>query len=68
MVSHKTWYAHMFRTQGGDFSFPYEIRGRSVNKAREYSRNLFLENNWDKAIHPLSWLIDKFTVDGHRQG
>jgi len=24
MVNKKTWYAHMFRTQGGDFSFPYE--------------------------------------------
>jgi glycosyltransferase involved in cell wall biosynthesis len=62
----RTWFAHMFRTQGGDFGFPYNIRGHEVNKAREYSRNLFLSDGWDKAIYPLSWLIDKFTIDGKR--
>jgi hypothetical protein len=60
MVNHKTWYAHMFRTQGGDFGFPYEQSGRQVDHARKYSRELFLEGKWDKAIHPLSWLIEKF--------
>lgn len=54
----KTWYAHMFRTQGGDFSFPYPNPG--VSKAREYSRDLWINNKWDKAIHPLNWLINKF--------
>ena len=58
IVSKKTWYAHMFRTQGGDFSFPYPNPG--ISKARKYSRDLWLNNKWDKAIHPLSWLIDKF--------
>lgn len=56
----KTWYAHMFRTQGGDFGFPYELKGSSVEHARKYSRELFLENKWPKAIHPLQWLIDRF--------
>jgi glycosyltransferase involved in cell wall biosynthesis len=54
----RTWYAHMFRTQGGDFGFPYPNPG--VGKAREYSRNLFLNGKWDKAKYPLSWLIEKF--------
>ena len=54
----RTWYAHMFRTQGGDFSFPYPNPG--ISKAREYSRELWFNNKWDKAIHPLSWLIDRF--------
>lgn len=58
IVSKKTWYAHLFRTQGGDFGFPYPNGG--VEKAREYSRKLWLENRWEKAVHPLSWLIDKF--------
>lgn len=58
VVSRKTWYAHMFRTQGGDFSFPYPNPG--INKAREYSRNLWLNNKWEKQIYPLSWLIEKF--------
>lgn len=61
VVNHKTWYAHMFRTQGGDFGFPYELKGSDVEKARQYSRDLFLNDKWDKAIHPLSWLIEKFS-------
>jgi len=58
IVNKKTWYAHMFRTQGGDFGFPYPNPG--VEKARQYSRKLWLENKWDKAVHPLSWLVEKF--------
>ena len=60
MVTRKTWYAHMFRTQGGDFGFPYPNPGNEQEKARKYSQELWLNNKWDKAIHPLSWLIDKF--------
>lgn len=58
VVSKKTWYAHMFRTQGGDFGFPYPNPG--IQQAREYSRDLWINNKWDKAVHPLSWLISKF--------
>lgn len=58
IVSKKTWYAHMFRTQGGDFGFPYPNPG--ISKAREYSRNLWVNGTWDKAKYPLSWLINKF--------
>jgi len=60
VVSKKTWYAHMFRTQGGDFSFPYSQSGNQVRKAREYSRDLWINNKWPKAIRPLSWLIEHF--------
>ena len=60
MVNHKTWYAHMFRTQGGDFGFPYPLSGKQVQKAREYSRDLWLGNKWPQAKHDLQWLIDKF--------
>lgn len=58
VVNKKTWYAHMFRTQGGDFGFPYPNPG--IEQAREYSRDLWINNKWDKAKYPLSWLIDKF--------
>ncbi|MBI2593023.1 glycosyltransferase [Candidatus Daviesbacteria bacterium] len=60
LVNHKTWYAHMFRTQGGDFGFPYPISGTDQAKAKSFARDLFFENNWDKQIHPLSWLVEKF--------
>ena len=60
LVNHCTWYAHMFRTQGGDFGFPYPLSGRQVDHAKKTARELFFEGKWDKAIHPLSWLVEKF--------
>lgn len=60
ITNRNCWYSHMFRTQGGDFGFPYPQSGRQVENARQYSRKLFLENKWDKQIYPLSWLLDKF--------
>lgn len=60
LVNHNTWYAHMFRTQGGDFSFPYPISTRDQEKAKAYARNLFFDGNWSQQIRPLSWLVEKF--------
>jgi hypothetical protein len=61
IVDKRTWFAHLFRTQGGDFGFPYKQDDKQVQRAREYSRDLWLNDKWDKAIHPLSWLIEKFS-------
>lgn len=60
MVNKKTWYAHMFRTQGGDFGFPYSIKGSDQQKAKDYARNLFFNDKWPLQKRPLSWLIEKF--------
>jgi glycosyltransferase involved in cell wall biosynthesis len=60
MVNHKTWYAHMFRTQGGDFGFPYHLSGNQINGAKKYAKDLFFNNKWDKQIRPLSWLVERF--------
>lgn len=60
MINQTTWYAHMFRTQGGDFSFPYEQPMREVEKAREYIRGQFVDKKWDKAVYDIQWLVDKF--------
>lgn len=62
----KTWFAHLFRTQGGDFGFPYPLSGKDTGQARKYSQELWNMDKpnelpkWDKAVHSLSWLIDKF--------
>ena len=56
----RTWYAHMFRTRGGDFGFPYENPQDKVNENRELSRNLFLHDQWPKATKKFQWLMDKF--------
>jgi hypothetical protein len=56
----------MFRTQGGDFGFPYPISGKQTRDARRYSQRLWNLDNpdemprWDGAIYPLRWLIEKF--------
>lgn len=60
MVNRKTWYAHMFRTQGGDFGFPYEIKWSDQEKAKSFARDLFFNNKWPRQVRPLSWLIEKF--------
>lgn len=60
VVNKKTWYAHMFRTQGGDFGFPYENPGSKVEANRKLSRQLFMGNRWEGAKHPFSWLLEKF--------
>lgn len=60
MINHNTWYAHMFRTQGGDFGFPYELSGKDVGHAKKTARELFWNGTWDKQIHPLSWLVERF--------
>jgi len=60
MVNKKCWYAHMFRTQTG-FSFPYEQSGAGQARARELTKDLFMKDKWDKAIHKFQWLIDKFS-------
>ena len=59
LVNHKTWYAHMFRTRDG-FSFPWGNSGRETQQTKENVRSLFWENKWLKAIHPISWLVEKF--------
>jgi len=56
----RTWYAHMFRTRGGDFGFPYHQDQSKVNENREISRELFKRDGWPKAVRKFQWLLDKF--------
>lgn len=60
VVNKLTWFSHLFRTQGGDFGFPYPQSGRQVVRARELSRDTWYHNKWHKQVRPLSWLVDKF--------
>lgn len=60
LVNHKTWYSHMFRTQGGDFGFPYPNPGKEVSRTKEKVKDIFFNNKWDKQNRPLSWLVEKF--------
>jgi hypothetical protein len=60
LVNMKTWYAHMFRTRGGDFGFPYSNPQDKVNENRELSRELFQKDQWPLATRKFQWLLDKF--------
>ena len=58
LVTNKnTWVAHFFRTQ---FGWPYRISQNHIDKVREYSRDLWLNNKWPKQKYPLQWLVDRF--------
>jgi glycosyltransferase involved in cell wall biosynthesis len=56
----RTWYAHMFRTKGGDFGFPYHNPQDKVKENRELSRELFQKDKWSLAKRKFKWLLDKF--------
>lgn len=61
LVDHRTWFAHMFRTQGGDFGFPYSLQKRHTDAARAYSHKLWDgKGTWLGAKRPLSWMIEHF--------
>jgi len=60
LVNMNTWYAHMFRTRGGDFGFPYANPQNKVNENRELSRELFQKDKWPKAKRKFQWILDKF--------
>jgi hypothetical protein len=60
MIHKGTWYAHMFRTQGGDFGFPYPQDGSKVDFAKKFAKGLFFDGTWEKQMKPLSWLVKKF--------
>lgn len=59
VVNKTTWFSHMFRTQNG-WSFPYAISGEQQEFAKQYSRDMWLNNKWEKQKYPLEWLIKKF--------
>lgn len=59
LVNKNTWYAHCFRTKSV-FGFPYKLSGKQVQGAKHLAKELFFTGRYDKAIHPLSWLVEKF--------
>lgn len=69
VINKRTWFSHMFRTQGGDFGFPYKHENGAREKAHNYSKDLWLNNKWPGAIRPFQWILDKFypIPDWHKQ-
>ncbi len=70
VTNKKTWYAHCFRTQGKSWGFPYPQDGKAVEKARQYSKDLWLNNKHPKQTKSLAWLIKRFAPlnNGEKDG
>ena len=62
-VNKKTWFAHWFRGGGGP-GFPYPISGKSVEKARQYSRDLWMNDKWPQQKRNFAWVVNKFNPPG----
>jgi len=54
--------AHWFRV------FPYKNPVEKILETQKYSRDLFLNDKWEKQIYPLIWLVDKFGYPGDWKG
>jgi len=59
LVNHKTWYAHLFRTNH-NLKFPWPVSGRGQAKTKKNVRNFIWDGKFDKQVRPVSWLVEKF--------
>ncbi len=50
--------------RAGDGGFPYHISQNAIDKARAYSKDLWLNNKWPNATRKMSWLVNKFNPPG----
>lgn len=55
VVNKNTWFSHLWRRKA-----PWKLSQKDVDKAREYSIDLWTNNKWPGQKYPLSWLIEKF--------
>jgi len=60
LCNHATWYAHLFRTKAGVFGFPWPVSGRAQQITKKKVRDFLWSGEWEKQIHPVSWLVRKF--------
>lgn len=59
LVNHDTWYAHLFRTQGGDF-VPHYLGAREIERTKEAVWKHIVEGKLPNQKLPVSCLIEKF--------
>jgi hypothetical protein len=60
ITNHHTHYGHMFRTQGGDFGFPYHLSSKQTEFAKKNARELIFKKDLPNQEHDLVWLLEKF--------
>lgn len=57
-INKKTWYAHLHK--GKRYGRGYYISQRKMIEGTLYSADYWMNNRWEKRIHDIEWLIDKF--------
>jgi glycosyltransferase involved in cell wall biosynthesis len=57
MVNKLTWYAHKHRKFGRTCS---PCSRQEVKDGNAYSKDFWLNNKWDKRIHDIDWLFNRF--------
>lgn len=55
-----TSYGHLFRTQGGDFSFQYPNPGDEQQATKQQLRDIFLHDIWEHQKVSLAEIVDHF--------
>lgn len=57
MVNKSCWYSHLHQdhTERG-----YGVDWAEIKRSYDWTANYWMRNAWPEAVHPLSWLIDRF--------
>lgn len=56
-LTRNTWYAHWSKGRKDVIRIDKKQKQKSV----DFAKDIWLNDKWDKAVKPLSWLIDKFS-------
>ncbi|MCK9351240.1 MAG: glycosyltransferase family 2 protein [Candidatus Paceibacterota bacterium] len=56
MVNKKTWYAHQHRK----FGRTHKMKPAEVIAGNTYSKDFWMNNRWEKRVHDLEWLVERF--------
>jgi hypothetical protein len=59
LISHKTWYAHLFRTNAV-LHFPWPVSGNDQERTKKKVKDMVYNGKLPHQIYPVSWLIEKF--------
>lgn len=57
-VNKKVWYAHLHK--GKRYGRMYSISSQEVINGHNYAAHYWMHNLWEKRIHNIDWLVEKF--------
>jgi glycosyltransferase involved in cell wall biosynthesis len=58
VINKNTWYAHLHK--GKQHGRGYFIDKREMIRGAIYSANYWMQNKWERKVHDIEWLIEKF--------